>query len=235
MPRPTEFLERMTVVRRGPDALEALYHRGRGAMPVVFAAGHPKLYGTMESAVLAELAWALSQRGHPTLRFNYRGVGASSGTSSVPPLLDRDTDGGIVDASMLDEPYEDLCAALEQQLETCGDRTCAVVGYSFGAALAARAGVLHDAVERVILVAPPVLHLPFDFVALAASGASVYLAAGDDDGIAPIDAVERAVGGHVAVHRVPGASHEFSRGLSPLGQYVAGAFPDGAVRPLYDD
>lgn len=235
MPRPTEFLERMTVVRRGDDALEALYHRGRGALPVVMAAGHPRLYGTMESAVLAELAWALSQQGHPTLRFNYRGVGASTGSSSVSALRERDLGGGPVPPEELDEAYEDLCAAIEQHLETCGVRSCGVVGYSFGAAVAARAGALHEHVERVVLVAPPVLHLPFDFEALASSGAAVYLAAAELDRVAPPDAIERVVCGRFGVHLVGGASHEFGRGLSPLGQYVAAAFPDSQSRPSYDD
>jgi len=88
VPRPSEFLERMTVVRSGDDTLEALYHRGRGAQPIVTAGGHPCLYGTMDSTVLAEMTWALTRHGHPTLRFNWRGVGVSTGTSGLPDLFD---------------------------------------------------------------------------------------------------------------------------------------------------
>lgn len=235
MPRPTEFLERMTVVQQGDHALDALYHRGRGALPVVFAAGHPRLYGTMESTLLAELAWALSQRGHPTLRFNYRGVGASSGQATVPPLLERDAAAGVVEADVLEAPYQDLCAAIEQHLETSGGRMCAVVGHSFGAAVAARAGALHEGVERVVLIAPPVLHLPFDWQALESSGAAVYVVGGDADRIAPIEDIERAVAGRFGVHRVPDANHDFGRGLSALARHVASAFPDGRDRAGYDD
>jgi len=214
----------MTVIRCGDESLEALYHRGRGAEPVVFAAGHPRLYGTMESAVLAELAWALTRRGHATLRFNWRGVGASTGESVVPALLDHAA-AEPLDAALLDEPYEDLCAAIDQQLQTSGQRNVAVVGYSFGAAVAARAALEHDAVDRLVLVAPPVDRLPFDFSAITAVGVPVFIACGEHDRIAPPDLVAERAAGAASVHRIAGAAHEFARGLGPLGSFVASAFP----------
>lgn len=234
MPRPTEFLERMTVVRCGDDTLEALYHRGRGALPVVLAPGHPRLYGTMESAPLAELAWALSQRGHPTLRFNFRGVGASTGTSSVAARLERVPDEGPLSPAELDESYADLCAAIEQHLETCDTGSLGIVGYSFGAAVAARAAIEHPKVERVALVVPPVQHLPFDFDALASSGTAVYLVVGELDRVAPPEVVEAAAKKRFFLQRIAGANHEMSRGLSTLGQIVASVFPGEELRPSYD-
>src|SRR5690606_12664592 len=99
----------------------------------------------------------------------------------------------------------------------------------FGAAVAARAGVLHEAVERVVLVAPPVHHLPIDFGALATSGTSVFVVAGAEDALAPADDVEGAAAG-LRVHRVPGASHEFGRGLSQLGQYISSVFEQDDAR-----
>lgn len=215
----------MTVVRAAEESLEALFHRGRGAQPVVLAPGHPRLYGTMESAVLAEVTWALTRRGHPTLRFNWRGVGASTGTSRIPDLLERPESAGPLAPAELDEAYEDLSAAIEQHLSTTGEREVAVVGYSFGAAVAGRAAIEHPAVARVVLVAPPVGRLPFDFGAIAETGIPVYVACGGDDNIAPPEQIEQAVNGAVGVHRIANARHEFSRGLGPLGVYVSGAFP----------
>jgi uncharacterized protein len=222
VPRPSEFLERMTVVKSHGEILEALYHRGRGEQPVVLAPGHPRLYGTMDSPVLAELAWALSQHGHPTLRFNYRGIGASTGFSELPPLLDRE---GPVEAAALQAPYEDLEAAIEQQLATTHEPNCAVVGFSFGAALALRAALEHPQVNRVVLIAPPVTRLPFAFAELAHTGVAAFVVCGEEDRIAAPDVVAVAMGSGMGVHRVPRANHEFSRGLSLLGQYVAGTFP----------
>jgi alpha/beta superfamily hydrolase len=225
MPRPSEFLERMTVVQSAGESMEALFHRGRGAQPIVLAPGHPRLYGTMESAVLAEVTWALTRRGHATLRFNWRGVGASTGASDIPDLFERRPDDGPLDPQRLDAAYEDLSAAIEQHADSTGERTIGVVGYSFGAAVAARAAIEHEAVDRVVLIAPPVGRLPFDFAAMASSGVLVFVACGDADRLAPIDDVERAVGGHVGVTRIEHAGHEFARGLGPLGSFVVNAFP----------
>ena len=41
---------------------------------------HPLMGGTMDNKVVTTLARALRETGIPTLRFNFRGVGASEGT-----------------------------------------------------------------------------------------------------------------------------------------------------------
>src|SRR5438105_8414107 len=76
-----QYLERSVVVRSGDLALDALYHRGKREPPRALASPHPALGGSMIAPVIAELAWALTRAGHATLRFDYRGVGASRGTS----------------------------------------------------------------------------------------------------------------------------------------------------------
>lgn len=76
-----QYLERSVVVRSGELTLDALYHRGSREPACVLASPHPALGGSMTAPVIAELAWALTRAGHATLRFDYRGVGASQGTS----------------------------------------------------------------------------------------------------------------------------------------------------------
>src|ERR671934_2810482 len=76
-----QFLERSVVVKSGDLSLDALYHRGRRAPPCVIASPHPALGGSMMVPVVNELAWTLTRAGFPTLRFDYRGVGASQGRS----------------------------------------------------------------------------------------------------------------------------------------------------------
>jgi len=100
-----------------------------------------------------------------------------------------------------------------------------VVGYSFGAAVAARAAVEIEAVDRVVLIAPPVTRLAIDFAAVAATGIPASVACAELDRFGPPAAVEAAVAGSMGVHRIAGASHEFIRGLGPLGAFVTGAFP----------
>src|SRR5579863_9189745 len=67
----------------GPVALEARVRASADAeRAVLLCHPHPLYGGTMHSAVIVAIARALAQRGGErvaTLRFNYRGVGASEG------------------------------------------------------------------------------------------------------------------------------------------------------------
>src|SRR6266478_5402156 len=103
-----QYLERSVVV----GELDALYHRGTREPPCVIAAPHPALGGSMRSPVVAELAWALTRAGHPTMRFDYRGVGASRGVS-------RHAAGSTRIEDVRDE-VEDLLAISDQLIATTG-------------------------------------------------------------------------------------------------------------------
>jgi uncharacterized protein len=74
-----QYLERATLIPR-PDGgvLEGLSHRGRRAPPLLIVPPPPGT-GGMDHPVGAELAWAVTRAGHATLRFNFKGVGASPG------------------------------------------------------------------------------------------------------------------------------------------------------------
>lgn len=221
-----QVLERMTVVAAGGAdgvELEALFQSGVGAgegTPVVLAPPHPRLFGSMDASVLSEAAWTLAREDHPTLRFNYRGVGASRGEIAVPDLYGRTTPCDDADLAPL---VADLGAAVDLLCETCGTPTCAVLGYSVGAAVAARAAVDHPKVASVVLIAPPVRVVPFDWAALAGTGMPVAVICGAEDALAPPDAVRAAVDGRFAVAVVAHANHAFVRGLGELGTKVAAA------------
>lgn len=79
MARPGQYLERPTVIPGAAGPIEGLFHDGPKAPSVVVAPPDPMDGGSMEVTVVAELAWAITRGGHATLRFNYRGVGASAG------------------------------------------------------------------------------------------------------------------------------------------------------------
>src|SRR5438309_1094877 len=147
-----QYLERSVVV----GELDALYHRGTREPPCVIAAPHPALGGSMLSPVIAELAWALTRAGHPTLRFDYRGVGASRGTSRHR--------AGSMEIRDLQDEVADLLGAADHLLATAQMRSVCAVGYSFGAAVALEAA-RDPRVERIVLIAPPTRL--YDFGALA--------------------------------------------------------------------
>lgn len=78
-----QFLERPTLIPSGDVMLEGLSHRGDFKpglliLPPPLAEG-----GGMDHLIAAELAFATAQAGFPSLRFNYRGVGASQGVVSI--------------------------------------------------------------------------------------------------------------------------------------------------------
>ncbi|OGQ13369.1 MAG: hypothetical protein A2138_13000 [Deltaproteobacteria bacterium RBG_16_71_12] len=210
-----QVLERMTLVRSGELALEALFSSGvsrsEPGAPVVLAGPHPRFGGNMDSPVLAELVWALARQGRPTLRFNWRGVGASQGTAGLPHLP-----APAVPA--LDDEIADLVAAVDHH---AGGARTSLVGYSFGAAPALRVAIDHPAVERLVLVAPLVGMLPFDWRALEESGVPTAIVCGELDRHADPDAVRAASGGHFGIQVIAGAGHSFQRGLPELARLVA--------------
>ena len=81
-----QFLERPTLIPLPSGlVLEGVSHRGE-RRPALLVLPPPHLEGGgMDHVVGAELAFAVSRVGHPTLRFNYRGVAGSQGEVSKRP------------------------------------------------------------------------------------------------------------------------------------------------------
>src|SRR6202020_1935424 len=82
-PRVTiEGRERLSI--RGPaGVLEAIAHEAEGAAQPLYGIvchPHPLYGGTMDNKVVYTVARALQTSGVATLRFNFRGVGASAGS-----------------------------------------------------------------------------------------------------------------------------------------------------------
>jgi len=197
-----QYLERSVVV----GDLDALYHRGTREPPCAIAAPHPALGGSMLSPVVAELAWALTRAGHPTMRFDYRGAGASRGVS-------RHGAGAVVD---LRDEVEDLLAISEQLIATTGMKPACAVGYSFGAAVALEAA-RQDAIGQLVLIAPPTQL--FDFGALASVRKPVLVVCAHLDTYCDRGALRLPQGARLEV--IPHADHFFGRGLTEMGKTVA--------------
>jgi alpha/beta superfamily hydrolase len=192
-------------LRDGALVLDGIYAPGapdcaRGA---VIAPPHPLYGGSMESPVVAEIAHACARGGLATLRFDWRGVGASAGAPS----------GENADAD------EDYTAALEQLADTVEGTLCAC-GYSFGAAAALRAAGRSRRVREAVLVAPPP-----SLVDAAALGdvRRALVVVGEDDRIASPDALRALVAPSRSTSFVvvPGADHFFGAGLAAVGRAVA--------------
>lgn len=201
---PGQYLERSAVV----GELDALYHRGAREPPCAIAAPHPALGGSMSSPVVAELAWALTRAGHPTLRFDYRGVGASRGESRHP--------AGAMRIADLQDEVADLHSICEHLISTTQMPAVCAVGYSFGAAVALEAA--EDVrIGWLVLIAPPTkLH---DFAALAAVRKPLLVVCAHHDSFCDRGALPLPDGARLEV--IAHADHFFGRGLTALGKTVA--------------
>jgi len=183
--------------------LEGVWQKGdrRGA---VIAPPHPEFGGSLEHPVLSELAYALYNAGIASLRFNWRGVGASQGRIT-----------GDAEAA-----EEDYLAAVDQVAETTGAPVIAA-GYSFGAATALRVGLRDPRVAELILIAPPVAMI--GSLALADFRGPVHVIVGGRDAYAPLDELSALLDGlpNANLDVIPKADHFFaSHGLAELVELV---------------
>jgi alpha/beta superfamily hydrolase len=188
-----QYLERPALVRAGDLLLEALYHRGVRRPSLLVCPG-PGPGGGMDAPVVAELAWAAARAGHPSLRFQHRGVGGSQG--DVDPARRGD----------------DAEAALRHLSETTGPHL-AVAGFADGCHTALALVRAHPVVQRVALVAPAAaLEAPL------ADARILVLLPESRSGEAAVHAA--ALRGRGRVEIVPGADALFRAGLAALGRAV---------------
>jgi len=100
---------------------------------------HPLHGGTMQNKVVHTAARALQEAGAATVRFNFRGVGASAGRY----------DNGIGELA-------DALAVIEWTREHFACDTLWLAGFSFGAATALQAAAQGARPSRLVTIAPPV-------------------------------------------------------------------------------
>lgn len=186
-------------------ALEGLFLRASGPSRggAVIAPPHPLYGGSMENPVVSELAFACAQTGLGSLRFNWRGVGASAGTPSGDPQ----------------EAAQDYAAAVAQLRDTAPG-VLVLCGYSFGAAAAVAqlSPAAGYAAQQLLLIAPPPPLL--DRERLRAFRGAVLLITGQHDRIAPAASLQPIADELVAAKLVvlPKVDHFFSVGLAELSR-----------------
>lgn len=217
MVAPNQYLERM-VVFPGPEGtfLEGLYHRGKDQpFPAVISAPHPHMGGSMLSPVVAELAFAFFNKGFQTLRYNYRGVGASQGA-----LADM---AGVEEASMADLRTAMDHATGGPETEDGAPTRVLLVGYSFGAMVSLRMALENpDRVWKLILVAPPTRMMAL--APIKSLEVPLMALAGSKDDFCDIPQLNQwaAQSPEMAkVNLIIGANHFFATGLTELGRLAA--------------
>lgn len=165
---------------------------------------HPQHGGTMENKVVQTLARAFVQQGYRSVRFNYRGVGASQG------LWDHGA-GEVDDALAVIGAWRVATLPL------------ALGGFSFGGYIAARACARLAAtapIERLVLVGPATSS--FDVPAVPGDTLVIH---GEADDVVPLRAtLDWARPQSLPVVVLPGVGHFFHGQLPRLRSLVAQAW-----------
>jgi len=208
-----------TIAIAGPAGrLEALIEEPAPGEPAprlaaVVCHPHPLFGGTLHNKVVHTLARTLRGGGAATLRFNFRGVGASEG----------DHDGLAGEA-------DDALAAVAAARARWPGLPLVLAGFSFGAAIAIRVAAEARA-QWLVSVAPAVDRVSLD--GFAAPACDWLIVQGDaDEVVAPATVVAWAAR-HASAARLrllPGVGHFFHGHLHELADCVRGEWPPGIAR-----
>lgn len=181
---------------------------------LVFCHPHPQMGGTMNAPLLEALTRDLVARGWAVLRFNFRGIGASEGTSGTG----------------LDE-IADARAALGAVRDRY-DLPVAIAGWSFGGAVAIRVAAEDGGLDAGVAIAPAVKEKPGITAGLPAPeeldlGFPLLIVCGaNDDLVEPADCADWAARAGATYSEVSGANHFFWARYDALATAV-GDFLDG--------
>ena len=171
---------------------------------VVICHPHPLYGGDMDNPVVVRAQEVCAGLGLATLRFNFRGVGASGGVHA----------GGVGE-------QDDASAALDTLTKAIGGGVLAIAGYSFGARIAAQVGGRDGRIGGMALIAPPLAM--YDFELLEDKHVPTLVVVGTQDQYCPYDDFARFTAARpwVTATAVEGADHFFFGKLFPLGEAVA--------------
>ncbi|HYK41821.1 MAG TPA: alpha/beta fold hydrolase [Thermoanaerobaculia bacterium] len=194
----------VSVVFAGPAGrLEGLWKDptppARGS--AVFAHPHPRGGGTLHSKVVYRASRALAAAGFGTLRFNFRGVGASEGVF--------DEGRGETD---------DVRAALDEAVRR-GGLPLVAGGFSFGSAAALRASAADPRVAAFVGVGLPVA--TESVFGVEVPKVPALFVVGEEDTYGPPERLRSFLGGRASMTVIPGADHFFAGHLEELETVIA--------------
>jgi uncharacterized protein len=162
-------------------------------MTAVVCHPHPLYGGTMHNKVVFRAARAAREAGLPTLRFNFRGVGASQGTH----------DKGIGER-------EDVRAALDYLAARFPRTPICVMGFSFGSWVGLRVGAEDLRVAALVGLGLPAIDSDFGYLRGVTKPKLIVQGTRDQYGHREdVQAVYDALAEPKQIHWVEGAEHFF--------------------------
>jgi hypothetical protein len=178
---------------------------------------HPQHGGSMTNKVVTMVERTLRELGLRTVRFNFRGIGASAGTFD-------DARGEL----------DDLLAVAAWLQRVRPADALWLAGFSFGSFVAAKAE-RHLPLQQLILIAPPVDKYPF--AALPNPRCPWLVVQPEDDDVVSAEAVFGWVAqlpDPPALVRLPGTGHYFHRKLMDLRGAIKHAVKGNLPPPATD-
>jgi len=209
IPAPHGFLEALL---RLPDAPATAGASELPHMAALVCHPHPQFGGTMHNKVVFRIAQALGELGLPTVRFNYRGVGRSTGVY----------DDGRGEA-------DDIRTALDALAARFPGVALCLAGFSFGAWLGLPIGCADTRVRQLIGVGVPVSLLRVG--ALDGCAKPKLIVQGAEDQYGPFDALlpwYAALAEPKRLTVVPQADHFFTQQQAALTEAIHAYFQSGA-------
>lgn len=167
----------------------------------------------MHTKAVYRVAQALTEAGLVSLRFNFRGVGASTGAY----------EGGLGERG-------DVTAALDWLAEHYPGLPLVCGGFSFGSMVGLTVGVKDDRVEGVFGLGLPIHKLDYDFGFLGETTKPTLVVQGENDDFGPgaeVAGTLSGLGSHITLVRIPDADHFFTERLDVLRAAVRGYFESG--------
>ena len=171
---------------------------------VIFCHPHPQYGGDMDNPVITAAVEAASREGLSTLRFNFRGVGASEG-SYAEGIGEQEDVKAIIDY-------------FHSRVKDSNPRLI-LVGYSFGAWAGIPVAVGDDRIKALVAIAPPLELYNFEFLKRCKKDKRVI--AGSRDDFCPVPLLEefyQTLEEPKSLTIIPAANHFFSFHLQSLTQ-----------------
>jgi alpha/beta superfamily hydrolase len=162
----------------------------------------------MDTRVVYRAAKAVTAAGYAALRFNFRGVGKSTGQF----------DQGIGEK-------EDVIAAVDWLEKKYPGRHLALVGYSFGAWVGLQIGCTDPRIKALVGLGLPLDLYSMDFL-IQNSRPALYIVGTGDEFCSPanLDLLSRRLPATSQVRRIEGGDHFFDGYVEAVESLITGFF-----------
>ena len=198
------------MIPAGAVELEAQLREPKGKLrgAAMICHPHPVYGGTMDNRIVYRSAKAAAEAGFAALRFNFRGVGRSTGQF----------DQGIGEK-------EDAAAALRWLENRYSSRDLAMIGYSFGAWVGLQVGYSAPQIKALVGLGVPLDLYDLDF--LVSNPKPALYIIGTRDEFCSRDSLDRFASRLPAtssMHRIDGSDHFFTGHVETVQSLIADFF-----------